>query len=283
MLKFIAIAALSAALVGCSSKQEKAARSFEAALEADTGVSWTVVKAETERGQFSVFRNDATGEFVAYNLARWDRNTMTTLSQFTAVAQTGDVINNLAQDQEWVEDGYWRDVTDWRYNTEWQFDYECNCYDHVTEWEQVVVGQEWVDTSHWYVFYVGGGFRFQNTAGVSRDLETIAALKEEAAVGLMAHKLKTEFSLSANRAQEMARLASRYQRLESSRELTTAEKNSFAMSAMGVNMNQIESALRNRAAGREQQYRDLLNTAARVNSTTPEQIGKFFEKVVGEI
>ncbi len=284
MKSFVALMILSLALVGCGdSKQKKAAKAFEAALEAETNQTWTLVKLDTEKGNFSVYRNENTGEYVAYNMDRWDMNTMTTYAQFAAVAVDGDIVGDLARNQEWIESGYWDSVYDTYTNTWEEYDSYCDCYVTQTETVSVYVGEVWVDTSHWYTFYTGGGFRFSNTAGVSRDLETIAALKEETAVKFMAHKLKTELSLSEGRAQEMARLASRYQRLENARELTVAEKNTFAMSALGVNMNQVEVALRNRAQGREQQYRDLLNTAARVNSTTPEQIGKFFDKVVGEI
>ncbi len=49
-------------------------------------------------------------------------------------------------------------------------------------------------------------------------------------------------------------------------------------------MSQIETALQARAQGNESRYQDLLNAAAKVNNTTPEQIGKFFtEMVIQEI
>jgi hypothetical protein len=41
--------------------------------------------------------------------------------------------------------------------------------------------------------------------------------------------------------------------------------------------------MKNKAQGSEAQYDDLLKTAAKVNNTTPEQIGKFFDQVVEQI
>jgi hypothetical protein len=151
------------------------------------------------------------------------------------------------------------------------YNISCGCY------------QKWIDTSHYETFYYGGGYRFENTSTGSKDLETLAALKEEAAVAFLTEKFKSDFSLSDNRAQELAKLATKYQRMESVRELTQAEKDHFALKALGVSMNQIESAVKNKSQGSETEYAELLKKAALVNNTTPEQIGKFFTEVVEEI
>ncbi len=245
MKSLVVLLALSAALVGCTSKNMKRAQAFEVVLEAGTGTNWTVVKATTEVDGYSVFRNEATGEFVAYNVSKYDSSTMTTLDQYLAVASSVDVVGNLDESV-------------------------------VTSWSTDIDGNSYLETDY---YYSGSGFRFNNTNNVARDLETFASLRDEQAVAFLAGRLKNEYSLSTNRAQEMARLASRYRRLESARELTTAEKNSFALSALGVNMNQVETAMRGRAVGMDQQYQELLRTAARVNGTTPEQIGKFFDQL----
>ena len=58
------------------------------------------------------------------------------------------------------------------------------------------VTDEWLDTSKLVDFYYGGGFRLSHTAGVSRDLETMAALEKEAFavvdLGLKERKRSTE-------------------------------------------------------------------------------------------
>ena len=279
MQKLLVLLSLCSVLVACNG-QKKTAKAFEKVLETETGNSYTLVKLQTEKGNYSVFRNENTGEYVAYNMDKFDRKTMTSFSQYVAVE--GDVVHNLQKDREWVDSGYWESIYDTGTRYVDVYDSYCSCYKTETETYSYYVGERYVDTSHWYTFYTGGGFRFENTAGVSKDLETIAALKEEAAEAFMAHKFKSEFSLSDNRASELAKLANRYQRLENTRELTTPEKDKFAMTALGVSMTQVENAMKAKAEGKESQYASLLKTAAQVNSTTPEQIGKFFTEVIGE-
>ncbi len=279
MKRILMLVVLAMFAVACSgggdSQHKKDAVSFEQALEASTGQAHTVVKLNTKVPGYVVYQNSVTGEFVAYNMERWDRATMTTLDQYTAVALAGDVVGNLDDNREWVESGYWQNIYETDYYTVW--DSFCECY--TTESEQVYVGQEWVDTSSWVTFYYGGGMRFDNASTMSRDLDTIAALKDEAAEAFIATRLQSEFSLSSHRASELAKLTNRYQKLENSRELTASEKDRFAMSALGVSMTNVETALRSRAEGNERAYEQLLDTAARVNSTTPEQIGRFFDEM----
>ncbi len=268
-------------LVACGHKKD--AESFEKVLEASTGQKHSVAKLYTETGEYVVYRNDVTGEYSAYNMAKWDRKNMSTLSQYMAVAINGtDIVKNLLQHTDWVNSGHYESIYNTYTDTYEYFDEGCECWQTETRTDSVYVGERYVDTSHWYTYFTGGGFRFDNTSTQSKDLETIAALKEEVAQKFMAYKLKSEFSLSSNRADELAKLAGRYQKLENSRELTTAEKDKFAIDALGVSMTQVESALKQKAQGNESRYTELLNTAAQVNNTTPEQIGKFFSEMVVE-
>lgn len=280
MQKLLVLLAVTMLFVACN-EQKKTAKSFEAALEAETGHSYTVVKLQTEKGNYSVFKDENTGEFVAYNMDKWDRNTMTSYSQYAAVP--GDIVKNLNQKQEWVVSGYYEAVYDYYTDYYQSYDSYCDCYTTQSRQVQVYVGDRYVDTSHWYTFYTGGGFRFENTSGASKDLETIAALKEDAATAMMKAKFKSEFSLSDNRAGELASLANKYQKLENTRELTSSEKDKFALSALGVSMNQVESAMKKKAEGQDAAYDDLLKKAAQVNNTTPEQIGKFFDTMTDAI
>ncbi len=272
MQKLLVLIAVLVLSVSCNEKK-KTAKSFEAALEVETGHSWTVAKLQTEKGSFTVFKDETTGEYVAYDMSGWNRETMSTIAQYTGPAP----VRNLAKDREWVVSGYWEAVYDTYTDYYDEYSYSCDCYISGSRTVSVYVGDRYVDTSHWYTFYTGGGFRFENAAGASKDLETIAALKEEAATSFLKAKFKSEFSLSENRAGELASLASKYQKLENSRELTSQEKDKFALSALGVSMNQVEAAMKKKAEGQDAQYEALLKQAAQVNNTTPEQIGKFFD------
>jgi hypothetical protein len=280
--KLIVLSLLSFLFVACA--QKKDAQSFEKVLEAETGHSHSIAKLYTEKGNFAVYKDEVTGEFKAYNMDKWDRETMTTVAQFMANGTTDgvDVVRNLAKSSVWVVDGYWESIYRTEYGYDEYYDEDCDCYETERYSYEVYVGERYVDTSHWYTYYSGNGFRFENTSSGSKDLETVAALKEEAAEKFIAFKLKSEFSLSTNRAEELAKLANRYQKLENSRELTSPEKDKFAMEALGVSMNQVESALKAKAEGSESHYQQLLETAAKTNNTTPEQIGKFFNEMVVE-
>lgn len=277
--KLFVLVLMCVCFVACGHKKD--AKSFEKALEAN-GESYSIVKLDTEKGKYVVYKNDVTGEYVAYNMDKWDRKNMTTVSQYLAAGAVEgvDIVKNLLKTTEWIESGYWESIYDTWTETYEYYDEDCECWETETEYFSVYVGEQYVDTSHWYTYYTGGGFRFDNTSTQSKDLETIAALKEEVAEKFMSHKFQSEFSLSVNRATELAKLAGRYQKLENSRELTNTEKDTFALSALGVSMTQVEAALKSKAEGNDSRFEALMETAAKVNNTTPEQIGKFFNEMV---
>jgi uncharacterized lipoprotein YehR (DUF1307 family) len=280
--KIFVLMLLSVFFVACGHKKD--AKSFEKALETQTGQPHSIAKLDTEKGQYVVYKNEVTGEYVAYNMDKWNRDTMSSMDQYMAngAVEGTDIVHHLESTTTWVNSGYWESVYDNWSETYSYYDEGCECWETETEYYSVYMGERYVDTSHWYTYYTGGGFRFDNTSSQSKDLDTLAALKEETAEKFMAFKLKSEFSLSANRAEELAKLANRYQKLENSRELTTTEKDKFAMEALGVSMTQVESAIKAKAEGNEARYEQLLETAAKTNNTTPEQIGKFFNEMVIE-
>jgi hypothetical protein len=269
--------------IGCSSQRKKQAQQFEQLLESGTGQQWSIAKLETKTGKYTVYYNETTGEYVAYNMDTFDKDNMTTLAQYNAAARPNDIIGNLFRQQEWVESGYWQSVYETYYYTDYEWSEACDCWYPYTYSESVYVGQVWVDTSSWVTFFYGGGFKFDNAGGVKRDLELLGSLNEEAGEKMVAAKLKTEFSLSIPRAQELAKLAVRYQKLENARALTEAEKNTFALSALGVSMKDIEVALKEKAEGSEDRYKELLNDAADFNKTSPEKIGQIMDQVLEAI
>ncbi len=278
MQKILILALMFVITVACGHKKD--AKTFEKALEAQTGHQWSIVKLQTETGKYVVYKDETTGLYSAYNMDKWDRKKMKTTDEFFASATKGvDFVMNLQKVDEYIEDGYYQDVYEYYTYYDEYYDEECDCYYTEEYTESVWVGTEWVDTSYWYTYYTGGGFRFDNTSGRSKDLETMAALEEEVAEKFMAHKFSSEFSMSENRAAELAKLANRYQKLENTRELTASEKDQFALSALGVSFTQVESALKAKAEGKDSQYEELLAKASAVNKTTPEQIGKFFDEL----
>lgn len=265
-------------LLLCSCKDTfKDADSFEEVLEQSTGQGHTSIKYSYDHdGDYHVFKNEVTGEFTAYNLRDFDRKKMNTMEAYLRIADSNDIVPNLEPKVEWVEDGYYREES--RTYTTCDSDGQ-NCNNYTETWKT----NEWVDLSRNETFYYGGGFRFDNTSTASRDLETLAALSETMAVTMISSTLSSAYSLSATRAEELAKLTYRYKKMESARELTAPEKDAFALSALGVSLTQVESTLKERAKGNELTYQALLQKAASVNRTTPEQIGKFFDEYLTEL
>ena len=267
---FIYILLLSAS-IGCKNHY-KDAEKFESLLEHSTGQQHSTAKLWTQEGYYVVYKNDVTGEFTAYNLDKFDRKKMKELSAFTAIATESDIVHALEPKAEWVESGYWEQES----YTENVCDADWNCWSE-TRYRDT---NNWIDTSGYVTFYYGGGFRFENAQSRSHDLETLAALNEDAAISFMSSRLQSDFALSADRASTLANLSLRYQRLESVRELTEKEKDLFALEALGVSVSQIETSLRKKESGDEQEYLELLKKSATVNRTTPEKIGQFFEDYI---
>lgn len=274
-MKLILLFSLLLTLVACENHYKDADK-FAKILSGQSGQGHTVAKYWTQAGtgEYAVFKNEVTGEYSAYNLENFDRKKMTTYDAYLAIADSNDIVRNLEARSEWVESGYW-----YSYENSWQV---CDSEGYCQWYSETVYTNDWIDTSGYVWFYYGGGFRFENTTAPSRDLETMAALGEEATINFMTAKISSDYALSESRAEEMAKLALRYRKLESSRELTAAEKNIFALEALGVSYAKVEASMKDRASGDEASYQEMLEAAAKVNRTTPESIGKFFNDFIAE-
>jgi hypothetical protein len=267
--------------VSCGHKKD--AKEFEKILEQETGQNHTLAKLDTETGKYVVFYNESTGVYTAYNMDKFDRKEMTNYSQFLANTNSSDIVSNLAKFDEWVEDGYYRDIYDDITFTDQVYDSGCHCYKTHTFTERVKVGEEWVDTSHWYTYFTGGGFKFDNTSSLTKDLEMIGAMAESEALKRLGEKLQSQFSLSSDRATELSSLMMKYQKLDTTRELTAQEKDQFALKSLGVTVSRLERALKEKDQTGSTLYNDLLTEAAILNRTSPEQMGKILDEALGFI
>lgn len=268
-MKITFLLCMLALFVSCKDLYRDSAK-FEKILEGQTGQPHRVAKLWTDVDGYVVYQNEATGEYTAYNLTDFKHRKMKTYADYLAITDGDDIISGLSESKEWVVSGHWYEES---YTTTYCDSEGQNCYTETTYYTTDI----WVDTSHWVYHYTGGGFTFENSSSPSKDLETLAALSEEAAIKFVGQKLSSEFSLSTTRAEELAKISLRYRKLENQRELTSSEKSLFAMEALGVSYAQVERAMRDRAQGKETSYEALLNEAATHNRTTPEKIGMFFE------
>lgn len=251
---------------GCAHR--KNAKAFEKAFEGANGVGIELVKLHTETGGYAVYRNQATGEYFAVNVDKFDRKNGMTYEQFVSIAVPGiDIVNSLqqfsetrsyqVQHTEWVSTGgYW----EYDYDTDSDYYVETGYYDtyYTTEY-------------YTYVWYEGNGFRFETGTSASKDLESIAAGAADASKGLLADAISMRYGLSEDRSLQLANLAVAWNKIENSREMTDADKAVFSKEALGADLGQFEKAIESKAKGDQSQYQSLIQKAAKLNGTSPER------------
>jgi RNA polymerase-interacting CarD/CdnL/TRCF family regulator len=274
MKTFFKLMILSLICMACNDISKKA-KHFEKVLEASDGHEYSVAKTYTQQSNYVVFKDETTGTYTAYNLENYNRRKMKTLDDYKAgVNVSVDIVSNLTVAQEWEVSGHW----DYYTTYESYYDPGCDCYG---SYETTHYTDTWIDTSSWVTYYYGNGLKFSNTSSMSKDLEMLAALEEEAVEQWISVKLSSDYALSNDRAAELAQLLTKYQKLENQRELTASEKNYFAQESLGVSMGDLENSLKEKALGQDNNYQKLLNEAAVLNRTTPEQIGRFLNDYMG--
>ncbi len=120
---------------------------------------------------------------------------------------------------------------------------------------------------------------FAQDAEGGKDLEAVGARIETANVAELSERLVSNFGLSTERAQEVAKLTSGYQKLASKRSLTETEMNKFSQELVGMNYSAAQSAMEKHFQGDSKEYNSLLQKAASKNGVDPEQVSS----IMGEL
>jgi len=115
---------------------------------------------------------------------------------------------------------------------------------------------------------------FEKTSGSVRDLEKAAAFSETQVLDSVAKSIASEFGLSEERSLRVAKLAQSWKKLSKARALTDGDANAFTKELTGVNMNTIENAYTAASEGSADQLNNVLERAAAVNGTTPENMAE---------
>ncbi|MEK6626516.1 MAG: hypothetical protein AABY86_16230, partial [Bdellovibrionota bacterium] len=87
-----------------------------------------------------------------------------------------------------------------------------------------------------------------------------------------------KFGLSAGRAERVAMVADQWAKLKG-RELTEKDANAFSRDLIGVNISDVQAAVKKSMQGSSQDLNLLMEKAAKANETTPEQISKIMGKI----
>ncbi len=120
---------------------------------------------------------------------------------------------------------------------------------------------------------------FAQDAEGGKDLEAVGARIETANVADLSERLVSNYGLSTERAQEVAKLSSSYNKLSSKRSLTETEMNKFSQELVGMNYFAAQSAMEKHFQGDSKEYNSLLQKAANKNGVDPEQVSS----IMGEL
>lgn len=277
MIKQILILLTAVLLAGCNS-QSKDAREFEDALEAEFGVGFSRVKTYTLTSGYSVFQNDVTGEYIAFNLDKFDRDSDTYATYILKTNET-DVRGSLNRYQQWEQDLESRSVTDYRY--EWVERYDAFSDSYYDSWEYV----PYTYTEYYYVdvlrtYYTDGIYTFQVGQNMGKDLEKIGGLVEEQTLNELGSFFSGQYGLSEDRGIEVAKLVQSYDQISQNRSMTDADKKAFETELLGTDLATFEKAYQNSKKGVDQnKFNSLIDKASKLNEVSPEH----FMTIMGDI
>jgi hypothetical protein len=116
----------------------------------------------------------------------------------------------------------------------------------------------------------GDWVNFSEGSTASKDLELMGSRIEDGNAEVMGEKLSNKYGLSVDRGQEVAKTMAAYNSLISKRALTSREENYFSNSLLGVDYDAAKKGL---IGGDSEEFDALMERAAEVNGTTPEQVG----------
>ncbi|MFI5390514.1 MAG: hypothetical protein ACHQYQ_04060, partial [Bacteriovoracales bacterium] len=120
------------------------------------------------------------------------------------------------------------------------------------------------------------GTYFSQSSDTIKDVEALGANIESSRFENLAENLESNYGLSEERAQAVAKNLSAYQRLSSKRSLTEKERNFFSNEVLGVSFKDAKNAL---TSGNTEDLNKLLESAALKNGTSPEQVSSILNEI----
>ncbi len=124
---------------------------------------------------------------------------------------------------------------------------------------------------------VQGSWTFEETVSTIKDIEKATAAREAKKLSRLTDLLEMEYGFSEKRAVEVTSVISNWKKLSKTREMTSAEANTFAAEVTGANFSQFEEAYLNSEIGNDSLMEELIESAAELNGTSPEAISALLE------
>jgi len=121
---------------------------------------------------------------------------------------------------------------------------------------------------------------FSETSQVSHDLEGIGARVEQKRIENVTDGLMSRFELSADRAQSVAKLMVNFKSIQNDRSLTSADREYFTESLLGVSDKEVKEVIQRQIEGDEESYSDFIEGAAIHNGVTPEHMNAIIEELI---
>ena len=125
-------------------------------------------------------------------------------------------------------------------------------------------------------FTYNGGTLFSEIGQSSKDLEAMGARIEVNRFKNLAERLEVNYGLSTIRAEYVAKNLSTFNKLSKKRALTINEKNFFSKELLGAKFDVVENAFQ---SGDKKDLDNLLDAAAEVNETSPEQVSAIINEL----
>lgn len=111
------------------------------------------------------------------------------------------------------------------------------------------------------------------------DMEKLATIKEQYFLNQMGQQIQARFGLSSERSKEIAVVAHQFNKLAGTRELTDKDADAFAVSIIGHNLKDIESAVKKSAKGESELLNKMLSDIADHNKTSPENVNSIISTI----
>ena len=237
------------------------AQTFLDKINLDSNFDLELVKLNTEQDGFVLVYDKNSGTYEAIDVAGFDAR------NGDAVAYYESSSTFIYSDIEKIEEHY---VTEYEEQIDYYLADGTAVYKTVAV--EVFVPTVYRDTAT--------GLEFEKTAGSSKDLAKITAMKEAVTIAREAELLSSEFGLSLNRGKEIANLKAHWKKA-SKKAMTASEVDAFSTELLGFSLSSGIKAYKASMDGDSSQIEDLIDDAAAVNGITPEHATKLMTKVFG--
>lgn len=235
------------------------ADAFVTNLNLDKEFEIEMVKTFANKSDFIVIYDSNNDSYDAISIKDYDPETISASEYYNTHSSSNyfdlDIIaGHYEYEEEYMVVGYDKDGEEvWGYGFE----------------------ETWISTVYKDVH---SGLEFEKTTSTSKDLAKVAALKEVLTLDKKANFLSSQFGLSLDRSQEVARLIAHWKK-SSIKGMTDQEQDTFSTELLGFSITAGKTALKNSMNGNSSDLNQLIKNAASVNSITPEHATKLMTKM----